>query len=348
LRPGTNVLWRDDSTVQLELGGRRIVIENVTSELIGDLLGRSVSQLRTGRTELTRLRRELSELGFLRSCAVRPAPPAYLAPELACVSRSPGGDDIFQRRRAATVAVYGSSRITAVVAATLAAAGVGRIELADTGRVRAGDACPGGLSPADEGQTFLSAATAAVKRAAPDVLISRIGLGPDADLAVLSDPVPVDTAIREDLQLRSMANLSVSVDGAKAVLGPLVLPGVTSCLHCADLHRTDRDPAWPLLAVQLANRSRRTDGSNVTLSVAAAGLAAAQVLAFLDASAAPPGAQEHIRAEHRALPAEPRLLGATVEWDFPDWRLRRRTWPPHPECNCGAAPDSVTAGRMDG
>jgi hypothetical protein len=36
-----------------------------------------------------------------------------------------------------------------------------------------------------------------------------------------------------------------------AVLGPLVVPGRTPCLRCAEEHRIDADPAWPVLAGQL-------------------------------------------------------------------------------------------------
>ena len=43
----------------------------------------------------------------------------------------------------------------------------------------------------------------------------------------------------------------------RAVVGPLVLPGRSSCLSCAHRHRTDADPGWPAVARQLARRSPR-------------------------------------------------------------------------------------------
>jgi len=40
--------------------------------------------------------------------------------------------------------------------------------------------------------------------------------------------------------------------GTHAVdIGPLVIPGATGCLRCADLRRCDTDPAWPAVAAQL-------------------------------------------------------------------------------------------------
>src|SRR5262249_32004714 len=57
--------------------------------------------------------------------------------------------------------------------------------------------------------------------------------------------------------------------------------------------------------------------SDVSLATLVAGLAAVQALAFLDGS-------------------DPATIEGTLEIQLPDWRLRRRSWPPHPECDCGA------------
>ena len=48
----------------------------------------------------------------------------------------------------------------------------------------------------------------------------------------------------------------------RALVGPLVVPGATACLRCLDLHRTDVDPAWPLLVEQYSRFTRqdRPDG----------------------------------------------------------------------------------------
>jgi bacteriocin biosynthesis cyclodehydratase domain-containing protein len=100
-------------------------------------------------------------------------------------------------------------------------------------------------------------------------------------------------------------------------VGPLVIPGVTSCLRCADLHRRDRDPAWDVLAVQLAVPPHRGLPSDVGVATVVAGIAALQALAYLDGE-----------------PVATRC--GTLELHLPDWRLRRRSWPPHPACGCGA------------
>src|SRR5205814_1262273 len=51
---------------------------------------------------------------------------------------------------------------------------------------------------------------------------------------------------------RGVAHITVTVRDGAVVVGPLVPPAGSPCLRCVDLHRVDRDPAWPALAAQLA------------------------------------------------------------------------------------------------
>jgi hypothetical protein len=128
------------------------------------------------------------------------------------------------------------------------------------------------------------------------------------------------------LQNARLPHLPVGVRETTAIVGPLVLPGTTTCLRCTDLHRAEWDPAWPLLAAQLADeRSRRADPCDIVLATLAAAVGALQCLAQLDGGA-------------------PASLGGTLELALPDWRLRRRSWPPHRHCDCGARPAAAGGG----
>ncbi|MEO7263215.1 MAG: thiamine biosynthesis protein ThiF [Jatrophihabitantaceae bacterium] len=323
------VLWRSRRVVQLELGTRRIVVEDVEPEQLSALLWRPAGSLPAlpqdppeGLPELTAV---LEKAGFLTSAAAlplsgHPPTPARLTADLGALTAQFGDRAVavLQARHAATVAVHGTSRLATSVAATFAAAGVGWIRLVHGGEVSASDACPGGVTPSDEGRRFAVAAEEAVRRYGPDVVTSPIPPERSTNLVVLTDPAPLDTSLRSALHQDRVPHLPASVDGQRAVVGPLVLPGRTGCLQCADLHRTDRDPAWPALAVQLAARPRRRITSDVALCVATVGVAVGQALAYLD----------------RQRPA---TLGASLEWQLPDWRLRRRSWPAHYGCDCGAA-----------
>jgi bacteriocin biosynthesis cyclodehydratase domain-containing protein len=322
------VLWRSRRVVQLELGSRRIVVEDVDPEQLSALLWRPAGSPATrpsappdGVAELAAM---LNSAGFLTDATChQPGPsvvPARLTAEFGALAARFGDAAVavLQRRRMATVAVHGTSRLATTLAATFAAAGVGWISVVNGGEVSAADACPGGVTPADEGRRFAVAAEEALRRYGPDIRTGPIPAEHSTDLVVLTDPAPLETALRFALHQDGVAHLPASVDGQRAVIGPLVLPGRSSCLNCADLHRTDRDPAWPALAVQLGARPRRRVYSDTALCLAAAGVAVGQALAYLDRQ-------------------QPATVGASLEWQLPDWRLRRRSWPPHFDCDCGAA-----------
>jgi len=98
----------------------------------------------------------------------------------------------------------------------------------------------------------------------------------------------------------------------------LVLPGRSSCGRCHDLHRADRDPAWPSVAAQLTDAARqRAAACDVVLATAVAAQASTQVLAYLDGDPSPPA------------------VDGTIEVDQVDGRMRRRGWTIHPLCGCG-------------
>jgi len=114
-----------------------------------------------------------------------------------------------------------------------------------------------------------------------------------------------------------------------------VEPGRSACLRCVDLSKAARDPAWPVILAQAggsADGGARGAGPAVApqacgtvLAAATAALAAAQALAFID----------------RAVPLV--TAGGTLEVVLPDWQWRRRSWPPHAACTCGAADAMATA-----
>jgi hypothetical protein len=242
-----------------------------------------------------------------------------LAADLAALRVQHGdrAEDILAARRSAAVTVVGTSRVAALVAALLGAAGVGHVAVSGSGDVRLHQAAPGGVQPADEGERFTAAAAAAVARAAPECDASPRALHLRPDLVVLATEAPVDTGLRDTLHALGAAHLVVQAGPDHGAVGPLALPGVASCLRCADLQRLDRDRAWSALAAQLAIAPKYGAPSDVSLATLVAGVACLQALAFLDGS-------------------DPATIEGTLEIQLPDWRLRRRSWPPHPDCDCGA------------
>ena len=245
-----------------------------------------------------------------------------LGPDLASLSLVPTTRtpfEVVRARRAASVVVHGAGRVGASLATLLAAAGVGQVHVADRGPVRPGDVAPAGVAAADVDRSRTAAAAEALRRAAPEIRSSSPAPGRRPDLVVLASTEPVDTTLRTALAGGRVAHLVAGVRETTAVVGPLVLPGRTGCLRCGDLHRADRDPAWPVVAAQLVGiRRRREEPCDVVLATVAASLAALHCLAHLDGR---PSA----------------ATGASLELSLTDWRLRRRSWPAHPRCDCGAA-----------
>lgn len=337
LNPAARLLWRAEDVIQLELGTRAVLVEGLDPATVRSLVaGRApaAGSRRGGRSEdatwhsLT----TLAEAGYLWQRGrlgdgvdpdgdARLAPPTpRLASDLAAMSAQHGerAAELLNARRHYAVSIHGAGRVAALVGALLGAAGIGRVHLVDAEDVRLHHAIPGGVGPEDEGRRFVAAASAAVRRAAPETDTAPLPMGERPDLVVLAIDEPIDGDRRDALHARECAHLVARLGTDHGVVGPLVIPGLTSCLRCADLHRRDRDPAWTALAVQLTVTRRHGSASDVGLATVVAGLATLQALAFLDGG-------------------EPATIEGTLELHLPDWRVRRRSWPVHPKCDCGQA-----------
>lgn len=149
------------------------------------------------------------------------------------------------------------------------------------------------------------------------------GVTPDgADLMVLSDYLVADPRLVRDLHRHRVAHLPVRVRDGAGLVGPLVIPGRTSCLACADLHRQDRDPAWPAVAAQLRNTVGTADRATL---LATAALALGQISRVIDAVRG---------AESVPDAGPPQALNATLEFDVHTGSVVTRRWTRHPLCSC--------------
>jgi ThiF family len=247
-----------------------------------------------------------------------PAASARAATELPAAVAGPGGAGRWRARRQSAVVIDGATRVGTPLAAVLAASGVGRVHVRDRGPATAADAVVGGVGAADEGRPRALAAADAVRRVNPLTDLRPLPAGRMPDLVVLCRPWAATDPLQVSLHRDGVPHLVAAVRGDTGVVGPLVLPGSTSCLRCADAHRRDDDPAWPRLAAQLAAAEPAPSGSTVTCLLTAV-TAAVQALAHLDGSAAPA------------------VLEATLELRPPGLLPVLRRWPAHPDCPCGAA-----------
>ncbi|MCW2607327.1 MAG: hypothetical protein JWO60_2020 [Frankiales bacterium] len=334
LLPGLRRLWRDGETLQLgRAPGRAVVLAGVDEPV------RRTLALLDGTRDPERLAEdarlagcppqrtaELVELlagaGVLEDAATPAGLEALpraerdrLSADVGSLSLLTGGQPAgaLQRRAAAQVHVAGAGRVGSTVATVLAAAGVGTVDVVDDGTARPVDVGVAGLRPQDVGRSRGEAAREHLQDAAPSVRCRPL---PAPDLVVIAPAAAADEQLAADLVRRRVPHLLAEVRGQVGVVGPLVLPGRTACLRCLDLTRTDLDPGWPWLAAQLGTPSAAVAPCDVALAVQVAAQAAQQVLALLDEVAAPAA------------------LDGTLELVLPDYRWRRRSWTPHPACDC--------------
>ncbi|WTW23990.1 TOMM precursor leader peptide-binding protein [Streptomyces sp. NBC_00019] len=254
-----------------------------------------------------------------------------LRPDLASLSLTtsePGeGIELLAARRSLRVQVRGAGRVGSVLASLLAGAGVGEVDVRDVGEVEPWDVAPGGLPAEAIGKRRDEAARRAARRSAPDRSprrpasgdgepgFSLVILAPRDDVAVHAPP-PADSLVDS-----GTPHLYAGVVEATGVVGPLVLPGVTSCAGCLHEGRADRDPVWPRLVAQWrsgSGRSRQVRPCDLALATTVAGLAAAHALSFLDGRT-------------------PSSAGARWEVSLPALNWHARPVWAHPACRCGAA-----------
>ncbi|VEG44167.1 cyclodehydratase [Mycolicibacterium flavescens] len=143
------------------------------------------------------------------------------------------------------------------------------------------------------------------------------------DLVVLTDYLVADPRMVRELHAVGVAHLPVRVRDGVGLVGPLVLPGVTSCLACADLHRSDRDAAWPAVAAQLRHTVGSADRATV---LATAALALNQVDRVL--------AAVHGGVDVDDSSEPPPTLDTTLEFDVNVGSVVARRWSRHPRCAC--------------
>ena len=318
---GLDVLLRKPGEIQFGLDPRHgVVASDLPPALIDALrtldgLASTETMLATvGEAHAESLRAVLGELA--RRGLLEEAQPAYLRacgePEHSSLR---AGTQARKGRANSTVLVYGGGRAAVATAALLATAGVGHIDSRCRGTVRSNDLGTGYVE-ADIGTARRHAVAQAVHRANPKTVTTRLPGKATPDLAVLADAVVPDPELAVELYTDDVAHLPIRVRDGIGIVGPLVVPGRTSCLRCADLHRTDLDPCWPTVATQLAGRDRPAELSSVH---ALAALAAGQVLRALNPADGAPNARN-----------------ATLEIDPFEGALHRREWHAHPDCPCGA------------
>ncbi|HVE62272.1 MAG TPA: ThiF family adenylyltransferase [Mycobacteriales bacterium] len=342
LNSALRLLWRDATTLQLGVDPRHSVVlqgltpqaESLLTLLDGtrDRAGVAAAAARMGisSTDVESMLDLLLSAGALDDASVSPPSvsrweQARLAPELAELSLvgAPGSSRrVMTARGQATVLIAGCGRLGTLTAGLLAASGVGRLLLRDDVTGDESDVVPG-VRPSADGRPRVVSAMAHVRASGTADVDAAVRLPSvedcaDADLVLVA--ADHHAVARHDvvdlLRAEHVPWLLAGVRETCGVVGPLTVPGRSACPRCLDFARAERDPAWPLLAAQLATAGRARSAGGAALTAAVAALATAQVLA------------------HLAGPMPSLCVNATLEVRLPEWSVRRRGWSPHPRCGC--------------
>jgi hypothetical protein len=175
---------------------------------------------------------------------------------------------------------------------------------------RAGDTCA--TAAARELLTSVRGSTVRVGATSPDAAVV-IGVG-------APDPVAWLPLTRSDIP-----HVLVAADEAGIDVGPLVIPGASTCGHCVAVARTAADPAWPLMRLQCgASRRPVVEAQAAEL---AGSLVAAMILAWVG-----------VRGDEQAGGVSHTAWAVNAIWRVEAGQppIPRPAWP-QPDCGCGAA-----------
>lgn len=149
------------------------------------------------------------------------------------------------------------------------------------------------------------------------------------ELVLGSHPVIGVELAALELDRPTGAHLFIAAYGDRAVVGPLVEPGLTSCLRCAYLHTRDADPSWAGVSLQLHAAISRLPRLPIDrlLATMAAAQAGRLVRAWVD----------------RTLVVT-RWRDLAIEIRLPDGAMHEEPRPAHPLCDCQWVNEAMVAG----
>lgn len=148
----------------------------------------------------------------------------------------------------------------------------------------------------------------------------------EPDLVVVAAMGAIQPDAGEPWLRRGIPHLPLVVQGHRVQVGPLIAGGQGPCLSCLDLHRRDRDAAWPAVLSQLVPRGPLLPAEQVSLESTLTAMTA--------------GASAMI--VHTCLDGQPVPSGLSLELSLPWPTIQLRRWFSHPLCSCTAERETMT------
>ena len=133
------------------------------------------------------------------------------------------------------------------------------------------------------------------------------------DVALIGSAFTVSPLSYQRWLANDVPHIPVIVGDTTLTIGPRTVPGRSACIACIERHRTDDDPAWPAIAMQLWGRPSRLDSPRSAPHIA--------------------GAVLHLLGE------DP---GTALRIDMATQRRDTLRWEHHPLCECGELEATAT------
>lgn len=141
--------------------------------------------------------------------------------------------------------------------------------------------------------------------------------GDQPDVVIVVDTMVVTPRRAATWLRRDVTHLPVAWLDTHVVLGPLVRPGTSACVHCVELTRADHDPARTALLSQIIGRPAASESATVVLEVAS------RIVRWIDGSDAPDNE-------------------ASLILDVATGRWTTERFAPHESCSCRTPPGIAT------
>ena len=332
VNPGLRRVWRDTRTLQFGVDvSRPVVVHDLTagmaqlvSALDGTLTHSEVSELAHALgldlDIVDALISRLESQGVIvdgnnwpgsRHLSRRARDRLLADHNAQCLLR--GVHDAVRRRERlaqAEVSVHGVGRLGSIICALLTASGIGRVVPVDDERVSATDLSVAGFAWSALGKprcliTEHTTRWSSVNKESPLRISSR--------WSVVTNACP-SRSIASRLFHQGVPHLVTASAEQWTRVGPLVVPGVTSCLRCFDLNQSERDSAWPTVAAQLDPVPPTVTGDS-NLVTATAAIVVMHLLEAID------------------LKEPPSANGVTF-MQMPDGAMVHRAAPSSSQCGC--------------
>ncbi|AOZ72356.1 hypothetical protein BK816_02770 [Boudabousia tangfeifanii] len=324
LRAGLPVISRRNGELQIGSDPKYgVILTGLTwnEQALLDWLSRRYSPSRferhrkalgVSKERLTELLEILDQHGLLESDPLRQN--AASAEQMLC-ARLDGHQSGYLRRKDKSVQVFGANSLGTLVAALLGNAEIGNVvvsKMLEPPSIQAFEHFP--FSAHSYGQSRMGTIGDFLRNYLPK---NRSINYPTHDLSIIISAGSFPATLAKLLAVDDQPFLMVTYTEMGLSVGPLIHPALGPCPQCIDLHKTDLDSAWPIVADALQGTFARANPPSIdsaTLATAA-GFIVRIVLDFLD--------------NRNQVPIGTQLYIPTY-----DTQIQHSFWQAHPSCQC--------------